>query len=149
IIRNSWSVLSYTDPLQTWNSGYMINIGKAVQQEKIQADSCTIERIFVLDDAGEEEKLKNRFEEQKNIGVIVKKILKKKVLEIIERDSEFKRLVKRYNTLDIAVADDEWVYMTLLDVTRKVNGAMATKDKDTLTMCKRLFLEVKKEAQEV
>jgi len=141
--RTRWSVLTYTKAEDTWNLGWGSTTALAIQKERI-ANGCHIERIFLVDSQEELEKLYETAEQQREIGVEVYYLFKSKLLA----GQHCRNALDSLGTSDIAVADGSWVYRTLLNSSRDMVGASATRNQDVLKKAEFILREVKKMAHE-
>jgi hypothetical protein len=119
---SKWSVLTYALPDDTWGITSWSNKALAIQQERIVSD-CTIERVFIFDNIDERNRLEHIMEDHSRRGIKVFWLLKNELLANKTANDCWKTI----GSLDVAVVDDSWVYLTSLDEHRKMVGAKATK----------------------
>jgi hypothetical protein len=117
-----WSVLTYALPDDTWGISSWSRRALAIQQERI-VSNCTIERVFIFDDVNEKDRLQPIMEHHSGCGIKVFWLLKPDLLA----NRTANDCLKIIGSLDVAVVDDSWVYMTSLDEQRNMVGAKATK----------------------
>lgn len=101
--------------------------GNAIQKERLLS-GCKITRIFLVDSLEEKETIENTMIEQSKIEIDVSWLLKDKLLQ----NQAAKKAFETIKSLDVAVVDNSWVYMTYLNEDRKMTGALATRDKNVL-----------------
>jgi hypothetical protein len=128
--QHNWQVISYSRHDETWALGWM-KYGNAIQKERLLS-GCNITRVFVVDSLEEKKEFELTMKEQSKINIDISWVLKEKLLEnkIAREAFEF------IKSLDVAVIDNTWVYMTYCDANRRLTSASATKDKEILKRAK-------------
>jgi hypothetical protein len=124
-----WSVLTYARPDETWGLTSWGEEALAIQRERI-VSGCTIERVFIVEDEDEKNKLYEIMKRHSLQGINVFWLLKSDLLA----NETAAAYCNEIGTLDFAVVDDSWVYRTLFDRQRTIVGANATKSEE---MCKK------------
>ena len=134
---NKWDVLTYTTSEETWNSGWSKKT-LSIQSERI-VDGCVIERIFLVESQEERNKLQEIINQKKEIGIKVSWLLKDDLLA----NKAARNYYNNIGSLDFAIIDNTWIYMTRLDSQRQMIGACATKDPEIVEKAKLLLIEAK------
>jgi hypothetical protein len=128
-----WFVTTYTLADETWGLGWGQEISFAIQNERL-ASQCKITRVFVVDSNDERDALLEIMQRQSKIGVDVKWILKKDLIE----NNMVREALKELETIEVAVIDGKWIYRTYIDRKRRMKGASASDDPELLK--KAIFL---------
>jgi hypothetical protein len=130
-----WSVISYSLPEEGWTLAWN-DFGLALQKEKI-ASNCRIERIFLIEDKKEVGKLKKVMDQQSEIGIDVRYISRAEI-----NNDRINELSRRLKTLDFAIVDGAWLFLSELDENRRVNSVGATNNPEKVSIAKDLFKEI-------
>lgn len=130
-----WAVISYSVPEEGWALAWN-NAGLALQAERV-SNGCRIERVFLVESEKEITELKEVMHQQAAIGIEVKYIFRKSL-----KSPRIEELAKKIGTLDFAIVDGSWVFLSDLDKNRKVVSVGASIDADVIKSASDLFEEI-------
>lgn len=133
---NRWWVITYAGADETWALGWASAVSRGVQRERIEA-GCQIDRIFIVDSEAERDALAEVMQQQAEIGIKVRWLLKSRLLE----HSAVADAARNLGTLDVALVDDRWVSRTELDSDRHILGASITDDPGLVAQARFLLTE--------
>lgn len=134
--NQSWKAVSYVHGTDTWFMAWA-NWAVAIQTERL-VSQCRIERLFIFDSHDERTKFENPMQEQCRAGVDVRWLMKAETDVLPQRDTWLGRI----GSLDYALIDGVWVYVTHLDAERRIAGATATRTATACEAARELFGEL-------
>jgi len=137
--EKSWSIISYTSPIETWKLKGWNTFSLAAQKERI-ANGCHIERIFCVDDLSEKESLNEEFQSQIEIGVEAYWVLKDHLFS----NSIIKEKFNSLQSIDIALIDNSWILYPHLDNKRSFLGAYASRNQELVKIASFLIREARR-----
>lgn len=136
--KNKWQALSYAKG--PWTLGWAKQ-SLLIQEERIRS-GCSLERIFVLDSLQETKEMMAAIQAQNATNIKVGWILREELL----RESIAKDAHDEIGSLDFAVIDGRWLYITDLDDQRRLTGARATAQSESVNLASLLFTEAQTKA---
>lgn len=142
-IENGVLAANYIDPGEGWGRAYG-ELYNEIQRTKVKVDKADIRRVFVVDDEEEVGTLRSVMSKQKESGIRVKYIFRRK----IETTSMLKTAADRLETLDFDVIDSKYVWLTLLDKSRKIKYGKLVFGKEECDRYKRFHAYMFEEAEE-
>lgn len=143
-IENGVLGANYIDPDEGWGRAYG-ELFTEIQRTKIKVNKATIRRIFIVDSEEEVNRLRSVMDTQKEVGIKIKYIFKRK----IETTSMLKDWTDRLETLDFDVVDSKYVWLTLLDKNRKIKCGKILFSKEECDLYKRVHDYLYEEAEEI
>lgn len=143
-IENEMLGANYIDPDEGWGRAYG-ELFSEIQRTKVKVNKATIRRIFIVDSEEEVDRLRSVMHTQKEAGIRVKCIFKRK----IETTSMLKDWTDRIETLDFDVVDSKLVWLTLLDKGRKIKYGKVLFSKEKCDLYKRVHDYLYEEAEEI
>ncbi|UCD06464.1 MAG: hypothetical protein JSV98_04335 [candidate division WOR-3 bacterium] len=133
---------NYIDPDEGWGRAYG-DLYHEIQRSKVKVSKATINRVFIVDNQNEVDKLRSVMLIQKEAGVKVRVFFKKR----LEATSVLKTAAATIETLDFDVFDSRYVWLTILDKNRKIKYGKIIFGKEACERYKRfhnhLFMEAK------
>jgi hypothetical protein len=138
-----WAVLNYSIPDEGWTLAWG-DAALALQQERV-SNGCRVQRVFIVESEEELEDLQRIMSRQATIGVEVAYLFKKDLFTL----PKARELAEAIGTLDFAVVDNSWTFISNLDSRRRVIRVGATSDSSTLTQAIALFDETMRLATKV
>lgn len=126
-----WFTTSYIRPEAAWDTGWADTVAQAITRERM-ATGGKIDRIFIVDEQDEYERLRPLIQVQEDIGVQVRWIMKDELLQ----NKVVARYVEDLGTLDITVANDSWVFRIYLDANRDYTHMTGVRDAQVLERAK-------------
>jgi hypothetical protein len=142
--ENKILAANYVNPDEAWGRAY-IRLFNEIQRSKIDVNKATIRRVFIVDSEEEVGKLRSVMSEQKEAGVKVKYIFRRK----IETTSMLKMGADGLETLDFDIVDSKYVWITLLDRDRKIKYGRVLLSKEECDRYKRFYDHLYEEAEEI
>jgi hypothetical protein len=106
---------NYVHPDEGWGRAYS-ELYHEIQRTKIKVNKANIRRVFIVDDEDEVKTLRDVMLRQKEVGVHVRYVFKKK----IETTSMLRTAADTLETLDFDIIDNKYVWLTMLDASRKI-----------------------------
>lgn len=150
LIQLLWRVKSeilganYIDPKEGWGRAYG-ELFTEIQRTKIKVNKATIRRVFIVDSEEEIETLRSIMHKQKETGIRIKCIFRRK----IESTTTLKARVDKLETLDFDVIDSEYVWLSILDKNRKIKYGKVIFGKEVCDKYKRFHDEIFDEAEDI
>lgn len=143
-IENELLAAHYVNPDESWGRAYGELVNE-IQRTKIKVNKATIRRVFIVDSEEEVDKLRSVMSKQRGAGVKVKCIFKRK----IDTTSMLKAGADRLETLDFDVIDSKFVWLTLLDKSRKIKHGKIIFGMEECDRYKRFYDYLFEEAEEI
>jgi hypothetical protein len=143
-IENSMLAANYIHPDEGWGRAYG-ELFNEIQRTKVKVNKATIRRVFIVDGEEEVDKLRSVMYQQKERGIRVKCIFKKK----IENTTMLKAPVRGIETLDFDVIDLKYVWSTILDKNRKIKYGKVVFGKEECDRYKRFYDYLFEEAEDI
>lgn len=150
LVQSLWRVESgllatnYIHPDEGWGRAYS-ELYHEIQRTKIKVNKATIRRVFIVDDENEVNTLRTVMSRQKEVGIHVKYIFRKK----IESTSLLKIAADTLDTLDFDIIDHKFVWLTLLDANRKIKEGKVLFGREECDKYKRFHDNLFAEAQDI
>ncbi|KPK62643.1 hypothetical protein AMJ83_10260 [candidate division WOR_3 bacterium SM23_42] len=138
------SATNYVHPDEGWGRAYS-ELYHEIQRTKIKVNKATIRRVFIVDDENEVNTLRTVMSRQKQVGIHVKYIFRKK----IESTSLLKIAADTLDTLDFDIIDHKFVWLTLLDANRKIKEGKVLFGREECDKYKRFHDNLFAEAQDI
>lgn len=135
---------NYIHPDEGWGRAYS-ELYHEVQQTKVKVNKATIRRVFIVDDEEEVNTLRTVMSRQKEVGIHVKYILRRK----IETTSLLKIAADTLETLDFDIIDHKFVWVTLLDANRKIKEGKVLFGREECNKYKRFHDNLFEEAKDI
>ena len=133
---------NYIHPDEGWGRAYG-DLYHEIQRSKVKVNKATINRVFIVDNENEVDRLRSVMLSQKEAGVKVKIIFRSR----IESTSVLKTAATKIETLDFDVFDSRYVWLTILDKNRKIKHGKIVFGKEACERYTRfhnhLFMEAK------
>jgi hypothetical protein len=143
-IESGLLATNYIHPDEGWGRAYS-ELYHEIQRTKIKVNRATIRRVFIVDDEDEVKTLRNVMSRQKEVGVHVKYIFKKK----IEATSILKSAADTLESLDFDIIDQKYVWLTLLDMNRKIKEGKVVFGREECDKYKRFHDNLFAEAEDI
>lgn len=143
-IENGMLGANYIDPDEGWGRAYG-ELFTEIQRSKIKVNKATIRRVFIVDSEEEVDRLRSIMSKQREAGVKVRCIFKKK----IETTSMLKAGLDKLETLDFDVIDSKYVWLSILDKNRKIKYGKVVFGKEECEQYKRFHDEIFDEAEDI
>jgi len=135
---------NYVDPKEGWTRAYG-ELYSEIQRTKVKVNKADIRRVFVVDGEEEVGTLQSVMSRQRESGIRVKYIFRKK----IETTSMLKTAADRLETLDFDVVDSKYVWLLFLDKSRRIKYGRLVFDKEECDRYKRFHVHMFEEAEEI
>ena len=143
-VESDLAATNYIRPEEGWGRAYG-ELYHEIQRTKIKVNNATIRRVFILDDEDEMNTLRNVMSRQKEVGVHVKYIFRRK----IATTSLLKMAADALETLDFDIIDNKYVWCTLLDTNRKIKEGKVLFGREECNKYKRFHDNLFAEASDI
>ena len=100
-------------------------------------------RLFIFDNPEEIEDQSKILNMQLGLGTEVRFLIKSSFIN----QQKFKERIKKLETIDFGIVDDNWVFRLFLDTKRRIRRINAVNDEDMLRVAKYLMDEMIKESE--
>jgi hypothetical protein len=142
-MENGVLAANYVSPGEGWRRAYG-ELYNEIQHTKVKVNKADIRRVFVVDDEKEVQVLRAVMSEQKETGVKVRYIFKRK----IDGTSMLKSAADKLETLDFDVVDSKYVWLALLDKNRRIKYGKLVFAREECDRYKRFYHHLFEEAEE-
>lgn len=143
-IGNRLLATSYINPDEGWDQAYT-ELALEIQRTKIKVNKADIRRVFIVDSEEEITKLRNTICKQKEAGIKVKYIFKRKV----EAKSMLKTWADKLETLDFGLVDSKLVSLVFVDKNRRIKHGKVVFNREGYDRYKRFYDSLFEEAEEI